>query len=291
MAKSKFEYVKNFEVHHTLLPETWIVVRIDGHSFHRFTSEHGFAKPNDERALHLANHAARAVMDEFKDVTIAYGQSDEYSFVFRRKSQLYKRREAKITTTLVSLFTSAYVVAWPNYFPSLPLKYPPSFDARAVVYPAPQIVRDYLSWRQADCHINNLYNTAFWALVQDKDSPKTEVQAQAFLKDTDAGAKNELLFKQYGINYAKLPQMFRKGSVVYRKEQDVLVAKAPADDGSAVKRGRILPEVEHEEVVAKASADDGSDGNVVKRRRKLVVVEHIDLISDSFWNDNPDILS
>lgn len=30
-----------------------------------------------------------------------------------------------------------------------------------------QHVRDYFAWRQADCHINNLYNTCFWALVAD----------------------------------------------------------------------------------------------------------------------------
>lgn len=28
--------------------------------------------------------------------------------------------------------------------------YPPSFDSRAVLYPSPQQVRDYFSWRQAD---------------------------------------------------------------------------------------------------------------------------------------------
>lgn len=45
------------------------------------------------------------------------------------------------------------------------LLYPPVFDARCVCYPSLQTIRDYLSWRQADCHINNLYNTCFWALV------------------------------------------------------------------------------------------------------------------------------
>ena len=57
--------------------------------------------------------------------------------------------------------------------------YPPSFDSRAVLYPSPQHVKDYFSWRQADstshtstgfvdgvAHINNLQNTAFWALVK-----------------------------------------------------------------------------------------------------------------------------
>lgn len=27
-------------------------------------------------------------------------------------------------------------------------------------------MRDYVSWRQVDVHVNNQYNTCFWALVQ-----------------------------------------------------------------------------------------------------------------------------
>jgi tRNA(His) guanylyltransferase len=71
---------------------------------------------------------------------------------------------------------------WSEYFPDKPLSPPlPSFDGRAVLYPSEQVLRDYMSWRQVDCkiaasqfskilthfigHINNLYNTAFWALV------------------------------------------------------------------------------------------------------------------------------
>ena len=29
-----------------------------------------------------------------------------------------------------------------------------------------QNIKDYMRWRQVDCHINNLFNTTFWALVQ-----------------------------------------------------------------------------------------------------------------------------
>lgn len=39
-------------------------------------------KPNDERALALMDHAARGVMDEFKDVVLAFGESDEFRYVF-----------------------------------------------------------------------------------------------------------------------------------------------------------------------------------------------------------------
>jgi tRNA(His) guanylyltransferase len=35
MANSKFEYVRHFEQNDTLLPNTYIVIRIDGRGFHR----------------------------------------------------------------------------------------------------------------------------------------------------------------------------------------------------------------------------------------------------------------
>lgn len=36
-----------------------------------------------------------------------------------------------------------------------PLKVMPMFDGRAVCYPDIQTLRDYLTWRQVDTHINN----------------------------------------------------------------------------------------------------------------------------------------
>lgn len=58
----------------------------------RFAEKHNFAKPNDSRALHLMTKCAQTVMEELEDIVIAYGQSDEYSFVFKRKSNWFKRR-------------------------------------------------------------------------------------------------------------------------------------------------------------------------------------------------------
>ena len=37
MANSKYEYVKDFEGADKLLPATYIVVRIDGRGFHKYT--------------------------------------------------------------------------------------------------------------------------------------------------------------------------------------------------------------------------------------------------------------
>lgn len=48
MANSRFDYVRNFETNDSILPNCWIVVRIDGKAFHKFTKKHDFDKPNDD---------------------------------------------------------------------------------------------------------------------------------------------------------------------------------------------------------------------------------------------------
>lgn len=175
MAKSKFEYVRNFENEDRLLPNCWIVVRLDGKGFHKFTTKHNFDKPNDFRGLSLMNKAAIRVMQEFKDISIAFGESDEYSFVFRKDTDIFNRRGSKIMSYVNSLFSTSYVFYWKEYF-NFDMLYPPMFDARIVLYPTDENLRDYLSWRQADVHVNNLYNTAFWALVQKGGLTNVEVQ-------------------------------------------------------------------------------------------------------------------
>lgn len=95
---------------------------------------------------------------------------------------------------------------------SISLDEPPSFDGRLVVYPGTQEIRDYFAWRQADTHINNLYNTVFWALVL--QGHKTEREAHDLLKGTVSSDKHEMLFQQFGINYDKLPAFFRKGTTL-----------------------------------------------------------------------------
>jgi len=58
----------------------------------RFTDLHHFMKPNDDRGLGLMTKAAQCVMEEFKDIIMCYGQSDEYSFIFRKNTNMFNRR-------------------------------------------------------------------------------------------------------------------------------------------------------------------------------------------------------
>ncbi|KAF9647864.1 tRNAHis guanylyltransferase [Thelephora ganbajun] len=281
MAGTRFAYVRNFELPDPLLPDTYIVLRIDGHSFHRqFSEEHELAKPNDVRALKLMDEAASSVMEMFTDITLAFGESDEFSFLFKKSTNVYNRRNAKILTTVVSQFTSSYVFNWAKHFPGVSLKYPPSFDGRIVLYPTEKVVRDYFSWRQADTHINNLYNTAFWALVQ--EGKQTTTQAHEALRGTNSAQKNQLLFERFGINYNDVPERMRKGSVIVREEaRDLPLSVASFVDGCG--GDKVVKEEDTLEVKDK--------GKGRKRASTRVTVLHCDLIRDEFWDERPYILS
>lgn len=134
---------------------------------------------------------------------IAYGQSDEFSFVFKKTSTLFKRRaryfyyeilftmffshlfftinnffpfsfNSKLMTHVVSQFSSSYVFYWKEFFGDQPLLYPPGFDGRVILYPSNHNLRDYLSWRQADCkyilsclkYIYRIYVFSFTSIYQ-----------------------------------------------------------------------------------------------------------------------------
>ena len=82
---------------------------------------------------------AGEILKSLGDCVLAIGESDEYSFVFKRKAKLFNRRREKILTTIVSQFSSMYVSYWPQFIPT-PLQYPPSFDGRIIVYPTLQVI-------------------------------------------------------------------------------------------------------------------------------------------------------
>ncbi|KAK6214857.1 hypothetical protein QIS74_07876 [Colletotrichum tabaci] len=229
MANSKFEYVKSFEQPDFLLPNTWIVVRVDGRGFTKLCAKYNFEKPNDKRALDLMNAAARVVVTELPDITVAYGVSDEYSFVFHKSCTLFERRASKIVSTVVSTFTANYVHLWSTYFTDTPLSPPlPSFDGRA---------------------------------------------------GTVSGDKNEILFSQFKINYNNEPEMYKKGSVVFRDYELV-----EPGTHNAAEAADALAEPEQQ---SKTQAEKDKK----KRSKARVVIEHLDIIKDDFWDRRPWLLS
>ncbi|VEU22232.1 DEKNAAC103254 [Brettanomyces naardenensis] len=266
MTNSRYEYVREFERENILLPETHIIIRVDGRGFHKFSDRYSFDKPNDERALKVINLSALQLMKQMPDIMMAYGDSDEYSFLLRKQCDLFERREFKLITTFSSTFSAYYQYYWNQECSDKPLSVErlPTFDARAVVYPTDDTIRDYFRWRQVDCHINNLYNTTFWNLVV--KGGMTPKEAENRLIGTLSSDKNEILFEQFGINYNDEPEIYKKGTTYIRES-------IPDTTGSSELSKRQLDRLQ-------------------KKLRKSEIKElHGDLIKDEFWNSRPWLLS
>ncbi|CRH02978.1 tRNAHis guanylyltransferase, putative [Plasmodium relictum] len=215
MANSKFSYVKLYEEEKKILFNCYFVLRIDGCDFKKFIKVHEYSKPNDIGGLNLMNECAIEVLKKFHEIDLCYGHSDEYSFLFRKSTKIWNRRYDKILSSVVSYFTSSFVYKWKIFFKK-DLVYPPSFDARIIIYPSEKEIKDYFSWRQVDCHINTQYNECFWNLIL-KDNYTNE-EAHKFLLTTQTKDKNELLFSRYNINYNNIPEMFRRGTIIIRNK-------------------------------------------------------------------------
>uniref|UniRef100_A0A7C9EA67 tRNA(His) guanylyltransferase n=1 Tax=Opuntia streptacantha TaxID=393608 RepID=A0A7C9EA67_OPUST len=254
MANSKYEYVKSFEAQDKIMLPNLIVARIDGRNFRRFSEIHQFEKPNDRRALKLMKACAAALMEEYPDIVFSYGFSDEYSFVFKKDSKFYQRRESKILSLLVSFFTAVYTMKWTEFFPHQDLLYVPSFHAQIIRCPTVEVLQTYLAWRQNNCHLNNQFDTCFWKLVE---IGKNENEAHEILKGTQKQERNELLFQQFGVNYKNIHPMFRQGTCLFKAQvEDVIKYK---ENGDPVKR----------------------------LRRKVIKVRSENIASKNLWNQHP----
>jgi hypothetical protein len=88
---------------------------------------------------------------------------------------------------------------------------------RLIVSPAKLGLSTWLVWLSSG-HINNLYNTTFWTLVQQGGMGAREAEER--LSGTVSKDKNEILFKEFGINYNNEPECFRKGTIMYRDVSD-----------------------------------------------------------------------
>lgn len=127
------------------------------------------------------------------------------------------------------------------------------------------------------------------------------------LQGTVTKEKNELLFTRFGINYNAMPEVFRKGSIVYKKQvcqvlsiflctvRALLCSCGPRIDmdframqKKETHASSCLFQVESPASVEALEGPEGKNGR--RRMRYHHVVEHVDIIGDRFWEQNPHIL-
>lgn len=188
-----------------VLPEMYIVARIDGRGFTRLTKEvHQFEAPFDERFRNLMVETVKHLMNCGFNVIYGYTQSDEISLLFHPNETLFGRKTRKYISVLAGEASAKF---------SAGLGDVAAFDCRISELPNKGLVEDYFRWRNEDAHRNALNAHCYWRLRQDNH---TVSQATSKIEGASIAAKNELLF-QYGINFDKLPTWQKRGIGFYWK--------------------------------------------------------------------------
>ena len=189
-----------------ILPDMYIVARLDGRTFTRLTKDKcHFEAPFDEKFRDLMIHTAKSAMECGFRIIYGSHESDEISLLFHPEDNSFGRKVRKLNTTLAGEASAAF---------SLALGMAATFDCRIVPLPNLKRVTDYFLWRQEDSHRNSLNAWCYWTLRKEGLSKKA---ATELLSGKSISYKNELLF-QRGINYNELPSWQKRGIGLYYKD-------------------------------------------------------------------------
>lgn len=186
-----------------ILPEMYLVARLDGNRFTRLTKEIcRFEAPFDERLRDMMIETVKALFRYGFRVIYGYTESDEISLLFHPAEDTFGRKVRKYDSLLAGVASAAF---------SMQLGRQAVFDCRMAPLPTVERVRDYFLWRQEDAHRNSLNSHCYWML---RKQGRSAAEAAGMLEGRSVAYKNELLFRN-GIDYDKLPSWQKRGTGVY----------------------------------------------------------------------------
>jgi tRNA(His) guanylyltransferase len=214
------EYFHNLRI----LPGAWVVIRVDGRGFSKFT-ESCFEKPFDLKFHAMMAKTTEALLQEIQGI-YAYTESDEISILCAPNWDFFDRSLEKIVSISAGIASSTFTHICQS---------PVSFDSRVWVGVNKLQVIDYFRWRQADAARCALNSWCYWTL---RKAGKSAGQATSMLEGKSVAFKNELLF-EYGINFNDLPVWQRRGIGLYWEEYEKKGYDPIQKQAVVVKRRRI----------------------------------------------------
>ena len=235
-----------FSSTHYLTKKIPVICRVDGKAFHTFCKR--FEKPYDEILNTSLSGVMHKLCSQIQGVKIAQRHSDEISFVITDYDKIttdsfFEYGISKICSVVASMATAEFckqlvikeIERRERYtrpannieelyertkiqarFNSVYLDNDenwPTFDCRCFNIPENDIA-NYIWWRLLDCRRSSIS-----MLAQSKFSQKK-------LNGVNCDQMQEMLFKEHGINWAKIPQEQKAGFLCLRKK-----VRKPIDKG------------------------------------------------------------
>jgi tRNA(His) 5'-end guanylyltransferase len=218
-----------YETSHDLcvLPELYIVARIDGRSFSKLTKKkHKFKLPFDDLFKDYMVETTIHLMNCGFNVIYGYTESDEISLLFDFNETTFSRKHQKFTSILAGEASAKF---------STLIGSVASFDCRLSELPNQQLVVDYFRWRNEDAHRNALNAYCYWKLREDNYSKQ---EATKKIEKASTADKNELLFT-YGINFNNIPKWQKRGIGLFWTEIEKEVYNPKTKEKSIASRRQL----------------------------------------------------
>ncbi len=196
--------MRELEVYHNqrVVPQAWIILRLDGRSFTKFTSKN-FDKPFDQQ-FHVAMVEAAQRLVKDMQALYAFTESDEISVLLPHKSTLFDREQEKLVSLSAALASASLSLSFQQIV---------QCDSRVCVAATIQQVIDYFLWRQSDASRCCLNGWCYWTLRKQGLGVR-ETTRQLHGRSFDW--KNQMLLER-GIDFGQLPHWQTRGTGIYRK--------------------------------------------------------------------------
>lgn len=176
-----------------------VIIRIDGRSFHTFTRR--MKRPFDETFISNMMQLGLYLCQEISTCVLAYGQSDEISFLLHNyrklESQAWFGNEIQKIVSISSGLASSFFA----------MKYQSTkavFDSRVFVLPEAEVC-NYFIWRQQDATRNSIQMFAQDIFSAKQLHRKNQKQMLDMLFDKDR-------------NWYTLPSYKKQGWCVHKRE-------------------------------------------------------------------------
>lgn len=200
----RMKFYEKQEAGRRLIPLIPVCARMDGRSFHNFTSS--LVRPFDKNFREAMTETTINLVKE-TNALIGYTQSDEISLVWYEpnfKSQIFFDGKVQKMCSILAALTTSFFQHEIRQGELRHLKYKfPIFDARVWNLPTLVEAANYLVWREADATTNSIQMVA------------QSLYSHKQLNNKSCKQMQEMIF-QKGKNWNDYPAVYKRGTYVRR---------------------------------------------------------------------------